>query len=200
MGSWRVAPILADFVRNRPMLQINMEAGSLYSIGDRLEAGHIDLGIIQTPLPGCRLPFEPLYVERMRLLIHENHPLATKDNVHIHELRDERLIFTETIVSYKTVIQQGLTYYRGKNPYAGIEINSIQAAITFVQQGIGIAVIPEICVTPPPPDTIVRPVAESDFEMTIGLLHRQMNSPKQKVLEAFIVVLRHHLGENENTP
>lgn len=193
VGSWRVAPILAEFARHRPLLQINMETGNLYSIGDRVELGHIDLGIMQTPLPGCNLPFEPLYVERMRLLIREDHPLAQYETVRIHQLRHERLIFTETIVSYKTVIQQGLTYYRGENPYAGIEVNNIRVAMTFVERGIGIAIVPEYCVTPPPAGMVVRPIAESDFEMTIGMLFRKTDVPKQKVLQEFINVLRQQL-------
>lgn len=193
VGSWRIAPLLAEFARTRPLLQINMESGSKYSIGNRVRDGHIDLGIMQDPNPGCLLPFEPLYIEKMRLLIRDDHPLAKEDMVSIEQLRNERLIFTETIVSYRTVIQHGLTYYRGNNPYAGIEINSIQAATTFVQKGIGIAILPEICVSPPPPNTVVRPIVESDFEMTIGLVHRDIDKPKPKVLEDFIELLRCNL-------
>lgn len=192
-GSWRVAPLLAEFARNRPLLQINMEAGSVYAISERLIAGEIDLGITQMLLPGCNLPFEPLYQEPMRLLMREDHPLAKDEVISIEQLKSERLIFTETIAAYKTVIEHGLTYYRGSNPYAGIEINSIQAAIVFVQMGIGIAVIPEICLTPLPPNTVLCRILESDFEMTVGILHRDVDTPKQRVLEAFTDVLRRNL-------
>ena len=195
VGSWRIAPLLAEFTRNRPLLQINLETGSLYSIGDRVEAGHLDLGIMQTPLPNCPLPFEPLYVERFQLLIREDHPLACQDSVKVHQLREERLVFTETIASYPTATENDLTYYRGNNPYAGIELNSIQAAITFVQEGIGIAILPEICVTPPPAKTVLRPIADANFEMTIGLLHRKMDTPRQKILGQFIDVLRYNLRQ-----
>jgi len=193
VGSWRVAPLLAEFARTRPLLQINMESGSVYSICTRVGEGHIDFGIMQDPGPKGNVYFEPLYMEKMRLLIRDDNPLAKEERVSVEQLQNERLIFTETINSYRTVIQHGLTYYRGNNPFAGIEINSIQAAITFVTCGIGIAVMPEVCITPPPPNTIVRPIVESDFEMTIGLVYRDIDRPKPKVVEDFIEILRRNL-------
>ncbi len=193
VGSWRVAPLLADFARDRPLLQINMEMGNKYSICERVLEGHIDFGIMQDPGPKGNVFFEPLYMEKMRLLIRDDHPLAKEDAISVEQLRNERLVFTETIISYRTVIQHGLTYYRGNNPYAGIELNSIQAAFTFVNCGIGIAVMPEICITPPPPNTVVRPIIESDFEMTIGLVFKFIDMPRPKVLEDFIDVLRDNL-------
>lgn len=193
VGSWRVVPLLAEFARERPLLQINMESGSKYAISERISEGHIDFGIMQDPSPKGGLPFEPLYYEKMRLLIRDDHPLTQEDVISVKQLANERLIFTETIISYRTVIQHGLTYYRGNNPYAGIEINSIQGAITFVQRGIGIAIMPEICLIPPPENTVVRPIAESDFEMTIGIVYHNIDAPQPKFRQDFIETLRRNL-------
>ena len=193
VGSWRIAPLLAEFARERPLLQINMEMGNKYSICERVLEGHIEFGIMQDPGPKGNVFFEPLYMESMRLLIREDHPLAKEDAVSVEQLQNERLIFTETIISYRTVIQHGLTYYRGNNPYAGIEVNNIPAAVAFVTSGIGIAIMPEVCITPSPANTVIRPIIESDFEMTIGIIFRHIDTPRPKVVDGFIELLRHNL-------
>lgn len=193
VGSWRIAPLLAEFARERPLLQINMEMGNKYSICERVLEGYLEFGIMQDPGPKERVFFEPLYMESMRLLLRDDHPLAKENAISVEQLQNERLIFTETIISYRTVIQRGLTYYRGNNPYAGIEINNIPAAVAFVTQGIGIAILPEICVTPPPANTVVRPIIESDFEMTIGLIFKTIDTPRSKVIEDFLDTIRLNL-------
>ena len=49
VASCVIAPLLGEFMRDRPRLQINFETGSIYSIVERVSAGELDIGITQMP-------------------------------------------------------------------------------------------------------------------------------------------------------
>lgn len=189
IGSWQVAPLIAEYVRERPMLQINFETGSGYTIMDRIRAGELDVGLSYIPSPGTPLHFEPLQVENMALLMHKAHPLAHMPRIRLDDLRRTRLIFTETVEAYRGVIQNNLIAYGGTHPYANIEITSIRAAIAFVQRNIGVAVMPPQAADPLPEQTTLRTVEGHRFERTVGLVFRDYGDLKQRTLDKFIVYL-----------
>ena len=195
IGSWRVAPLIAEYVRERPMLQINFETGSGYTIGDRIVSNELDVGLTYPPFPGAPLRFEPLLTEQMALLMHTSHPLATKPRILLDNLHNVRLIFTDTVAAYRGVIQNNLISYGGTHPYANIEVTSIRGALAFVQSNVGVAVLPPMAADPPPPNTVLRTVEGHRFERTIGLLFRDYDDLRRRALDKFIVYLSQELHD-----
>ncbi len=199
VASWLVAPSLAEFTRNRPLLQLNFETGSIYSISERMENGELEITITHQPRWDCNLVFDPLYTEKNRLVIREDHPLARKETVTVDDLRTIRLILQDTAWAYRGITENLLVYYGRDYPFANIEINSVQAMFTFVQRGIGAALLPDICLNPLPEKCVVRDVKENHFERTIGFLH----NPKQKrqpALDELLHFLRERLKRNIQQP
>jgi len=192
VGSWLVAPILAEFTRNRPLLQINFETGSMYSILERVERNELETAIVHTPKLQCPLPFEPLYTEKMCLLIREDHELARKETVTLDDLRTVRLILQDTAWGYRGITENYLVYYGRDYPYANLEINSVQAMFAFVKRGIGAALLPDICLNPVPEKCVVRAIEGQDFERTIGIVHG-VSRNRQPVLDELLDYLRARL-------
>lgn len=189
IGSWKVAPLIAEYVRERPLLQINFETGSGYTIMDRIVAGELDVGLSYMPSPGTPLHFEALQVENMSLLMHQAHPLARMPRIQLDDLRRTRLIFTETVAAYRGVIQNNLAAYGSTYPYANIEITSIRGAIAFVQRNIGVAILPSEAADPLPEQTVLRTVEGHRFERTVGLIFRDYGDLRHRTLDKFIVYL-----------
>lgn len=171
VGSWKVAPLLAQFTRNRPLLQINYETGSSYSLTERMEHHELEIAITHQPRLDSKVAFEPLYTEHNAILLREEHPLAQKELLQLDDLRSVRLIFQDTAWAYRGVNDHELVYYGRDYAFANIELNSIEAMIAFVQAGIGVAVLPEYCVTPLPAGCVLRFVEGQPFERTFGMLH-----------------------------
>lgn len=173
-ASYVIAPLLADYVRERPLLQINLEAGSYYSIVERYLNHQLELAIVQEMIRrtnNWEIEWEHLYTEKMRLLMRDDHPLAIHDSLTVEDIQQQRFIYTETVWSYRHWQEKRLNYYGGNNPHANLELNSIPAAIHFVQAGIGIALLPQIAITPLPTGTVAKRVQDYDFERRIGYLH-----------------------------
>lgn len=203
VGSWLVAPLLADFLRNRPLLEVNYETGSLYAIAERVQEGYLDIAITQEPLPGCPMPFEPLMHEQMVLLMRPDDRLNALPSIQISDLRQTRLVFTETVISYQSIVDHGLVAFGSDHPYGGLEINSVTAAIAFVHQGVGVALLPDYAVSPPPEGLVVRHVEGHTFQRTVGFLYRDFNeiaTPRQRVVDDCLVYLRGHLRRIPSQP
>jgi len=193
VGSWQVAPLLAEYIRERPLLQINFESGSGYTLRHQLMEGHLDVAVMFAPTPGWPLHFDPLFIERNALLMWDDHPLAERDVVEYDDLRDQRLIFLETPTAYRQVVEHDLVAHGGTHPYANIEVSSVRAAIAFVRERVGIAVLPPICVQPVPPGMALRPIGGFGITRIMGLMYRDYDSMKRKALDKFIMYVGQHL-------
>ena len=193
-GSYLVAPILADFIRDRPLLQLNMETGSIYSLRERLLHHELEIVISHqmraAPKHGLS-HFQPLFVEKQRLLVSKQHPFATKEVIELDDLRNERLMFQDTVVGYSGIDLNGLSFHGSSHPYANIELNSIEALINFVRQEIGVAFLPSYCLESVPDDCVVRCIEGYDFPRTIGLyVSTQTRDP---VVLELVIELRRRL-------
>ena len=76
----------------------------------------------------------------------------------------------ERVADYDGVVFHGLVAHGSDHPYAGVEIGNTTAVIQLVRMGVGIALMPEMAVTPMPEGLILREVEGFDFHMTIGII------------------------------
>src|SRR5262249_54920908 len=135
------------------------------------------------------LAFEPLFVERLALLLPRGHRLARKPRLGPADLASCRLLLSAEGCAYRAVVEQALGA-RGTNPYSGIEIGSLVGLVTTVRDGLGVAIIPEACVTPRPVDTVVRRLDAPELAVTVGLVTRDVPDSTSRLLTAFINLLR----------
>lgn len=195
VGTWQVAPILARFMENRPLLQLNFETGSYYSISERVLNRNLEIALVQYAGKKHKAYYERLFTEQLVLVMRDDHPLAQQEKVVIDDLRSVRLILTEAAWSYRGINENDLVYYGRDYPYANIEVNSVGMAIAFVQQCIGVALLPEICLNQAPDNFIFCTVEDGTFEREIGLISAVPEYKQQLVVQELIAELRHHLKQ-----
>jgi DNA-binding transcriptional LysR family regulator len=193
LASLRLPSLISRFCVPRPRVGLTLEIGGTETIGRRVASGDLDLGLCSAPPARLGLAFEPLFVERLVLLIPRRHRLARKPPRGPMDLADCRLLLSADGCAYRAVVEQALGAH-GKNPYSGIEIGSLTGLVAAVRDGLGIAIIPGACVTPPPADTIVRRLDAPELAVTVGLALRGPADGTSRLLATFIDVLRAELG------
>ena len=191
-ASLRLPALLVPFCADRPRLRLALEVGGTRAIGQRVAAGDLDVGIASPPPASLGLAFEPLFVERMALLAPEGHPLAQAETIGVHDLRGHRLLLTEQSCAYRQAIERTLMEC-GADAYSRIEIGSMGALTCAVQQGLGIAIVPEIIACPPPPGTILREIERLELGLPVGLV-RRADDALSPATEALLGLLRSGLG------
>jgi DNA-binding transcriptional LysR family regulator len=195
VASRRLPSLISRFCAPRPRVGLTLEIGGTETISRRVASGDLDLGLCSAPPARLGLAFEPLFVERLVLLIPRRHRLARKPPRGLADLADCRLLLTVDGCAYRAVIEQALGDH-GRNPYSGIEIGSLQGLVAAVQDGLGIALVPAPCATPPPADTIVRRLDAPQLAVTVGLATGGVAGGANRLVGAFTDALRAELSQH----
>ena len=191
-ASLRLPSLIAQFNRERPKVHLTVEVGGTYFVSQRVVSGNLDIGICSPPSTRLGLIFEPLFIEKMRLLLPADHPLTEQEIIRPADLMGQRFLLTEPGCAYRRVVEQEL-FQSGTNPYSGIEIGSIGALSGLVRLGVGVAIVPVVTVSPPPPGTVLREVEGTDLSLPVGMVRAAEESPPRRVLETLLDALRAHL-------
>lgn len=93
IGSLFFPKVLAKFHQQFPNVHINITEYGGARVLKSVEEGEFELGVAVFPIEEQQFEVYPIVEEEMKLLVHHNHPLATREIVELHELKDEDFIF-----------------------------------------------------------------------------------------------------------
>jgi DNA-binding transcriptional LysR family regulator len=182
----RVPNALAGFLKDRPRVKVRFETGGTSVLARRVAAGELDLAIAAMPPAGLGLGFEPLYIERLALLAHEDSALGKRRSVHMKDVAHERILLTEGTCSYNASL-------RGAAARAGVELDialesaNVATLKRAVQLGMGAAVLPIGELETVPPKTRVVRIEDGQLRLAIGLLRAK--TPASAAVKALAHVL-----------
>lgn len=128
----------------------------------------------------------PLYDEKFVLLLHEAHPLRSREKVSIQDLATEPLIITSDGFQTRKDIMKAFES-KAITPRIKYEIERFETALSFVSENLGVALIPENYLKNPRNYQIVSKKIDSPLlERTVYLsyLKNRYMSPAN---EAFIL-------------
>jgi DNA-binding transcriptional LysR family regulator len=191
-ASMRLAPLLVSFCQEYPKLQLTLEVGSAPMMIERVASCELDFALCSPPESQTELTFEPLFLEELRVLLPERHPLASKVLLNPADLLDQRLLLTERGCSYRAIIEKALLS-QGTNPFSGIEMGSVEVIKRAVQGGLGIAIIPVAAAAPPPSQTLLRKLHGVDLCLPVGLVSHYDARVSGRAQQALFTFLQTHL-------
>jgi DNA-binding transcriptional LysR family regulator len=188
-ASYRLPQILGPFMLQYPKVQVSIQIGNTTVLNQMLADDEIDLAICTTPESGISNAFEPLFVEQLGLLIPENHQLASKETIYLHDLQHEKLLITTPVCPYRKKLESSLLE-KGGSPYDGMEIGNMAALKYYVEADFGIAVVPIITVSPPPSRTVLKQIDDLDSGLVTGILRKKEGSLFSSATEKLTAALK----------
>lgn len=138
--------IIDSFSKKFPAVTVKLVQSSFASMRNDLEQGLLDLGICpQFNFEGItNIDQRLLYEDRIGFLVPIDHPLATKDSVHIPEITSEKIIMTDPSwagISYNKMLEARLR--DGYQPNIVETASSASLHAMMVAFGRGCAFLPE---------------------------------------------------------
>ncbi len=182
----RVPNALASFLKARPRVRVRFETGGTTVLARRVAAGELNLAVAAMPAAGLGLIFEPLYVERLALLVHEASPLARRSSVRMKDVAAERVLLTSATCSYNASL-------RAAAERAGVELDialesaNVATLNRAVQLGMGAAVLPVGELETPPSKTRIVRIDDGQLRLAIGLIRAK--TPASAAAKALAVSL-----------
>ncbi|USK87435.1 LysR family transcriptional regulator [Peribacillus asahii] len=143
IGTLFFPDIARRFNRKYPKVSLELTELGAKLLGQLIEDGQVDLGIIVMPANEKKFNIYPFIQDEFVLYIHEDHPLAHKQSISLSELRDERFIlFSKDFTLHDHVIQACENH--GFTPTISYQSSQWDLIVGLVSSKLGIALLPRL--------------------------------------------------------
>ncbi|MEK8127751.1 LysR family transcriptional regulator [Paenibacillus filicis] len=191
-ASNRIPGILSSFRERNPKIQVSVHIGDPKRLHRLLVDEMIDFAVCAFPQTTVDTVFEPLLVEEMALLLYDTHPLSSRKEVKLQELRSESFLLTSASCPIRIWIDLALTEKLG-GAYTGTEINNINSHKYFVQSKLGISIVPVVTTLHPVAGTLVKTIADLKEGPEVGILtkrHASLGLASEKMIQQIKTMTR----------
>lgn len=131
--------VVRYFETHHPHIKIIPYEANSAEIIDSLQKDDIDAGFVDFPTKG--MYSVPVYTDKFCVVVPEHHPFAQRGRIALEALFSEPLIISKG--RYELSIMR-LFKERNITPMIKYEFNHPATAISFIGQGLGIALLPEL--------------------------------------------------------
>ncbi|NOU64836.1 LysR family transcriptional regulator [Paenibacillus sp. LMG 31461] len=170
-ASYRLPPLLKEFMTIHPRIRVSLEIASTTALVESLQQDKIDFACCSAPEIGTDLFFQPLFSEKFVALLPEDHPLSLYEDLEPGLFVGHRLLITSATCPYRKKLEMILQEL-GHVAIDTMEIGSMTALKTYVENGFGFALVPEIVLDPMPRGTKVLPVSGASIDMLTGFIYK----------------------------
>ena len=134
----QIIPILRKFA---PKMPLEVEENITSSLEIQLKNGQIDAAIVALPfnIPGIQVL--PLYKEEFVVAVPNNHPWATRKNIHPKELSDEKVLLLNSGHCFSLQVVESCPDLSKKGEV--LQGNSLETIRNMVASNLGITVLPK---------------------------------------------------------
>ncbi|MGE7118773.1 LysR family transcriptional regulator [Peribacillus sp. NPDC046944] len=135
--------IARRFHQQHPNVSIELVELGAKLIGQLVEDGRIDLGLIVMPANEAKFDIYPFIQDEFVLFVHDDHPLAHQSSVSLTELKEEKFIlFTKDFTLHDYVIQA--CEEKGFSPIISYQSSQWDLIVELVSSRLGIALLPKL--------------------------------------------------------
>ena len=184
--------MVTDFYAQYPNLTLNIYQGKSLSLLESLEKRNIDIAFVTQPREHNhpQIDFWPIGRDEYTLIISEKHPLASRDEVDISELRDEDFILQHPDQSVSGLCIQACNE-AGFTPRVISRIESVSIAMNLARQGLGVVFLPAEVPEQYPMNGLKQIRLKKPIEKRIVMATRAKEKPTHLV-SAFIEFAQQH--------
>jgi len=182
--------IFKQFQIDYPTVQLKLTAETTSRQLEDLRGGHTDLALVVGPVYDARgLHLVDLQPQQFVLAVPSGHPLAKRQSVRIRELAAESFVaFPSAEGAGFVAALLGACKAAGFLPRVVQEASQMQAILTLVAGGLGIALVPSAMRRLRMEDVCFLEVADTRSPPTYGLVFAYSSQSDNPVVPAFLAI------------
>lgn len=175
---------LAALRTRQPDVQVNLRITNTAAVLRELHSGDCDLGFVEGPVPPGSVHLTSVGDDHLALVVHADHPWATRTGIQPDELLDQSLITRETGSGTRRVLDDAL----GTPVVPQVELASNAAVRVAVLSGAGPAVLSRLAVSDAlASGTLIElPIERTELRRTLRAAWtgpRQLSGPAGTLIE-----------------
>ena len=174
VGLYELSSPLRRFLRAYPQVKVQLDYSRSSEIQEDVLRGSIDFGIVAYPARRPQLVVLPFREDRLVLICHPQHPLASYKQISVHKIHGEAAIGFERDIATRRAIDRALRA-RGVALRYVSEVDNIDTIKRFVEVGQGVAIVPEPAVQSEVKSETLTVVQFSDEKLSrpLAIIHRK---------------------------
>ncbi len=138
---------LSAFLQRYPAVQIELLEMPSHCVVRSVRDGSADIGIYSTMVPAPGVTSHPYRSDNLAVLVPEGHSLAGKRKVFFAETLNFRHVCLNAESPLQAFLEQK-AHELGRTLEVTLSATSFDAVRRLVQSGLGIGILPEICILP----------------------------------------------------
>ncbi|UCH86137.1 MAG: LysR family transcriptional regulator [Dehalococcoidia bacterium] len=182
--------ILRTFHSRYSGVEVVVHTGRSEQVLSMLLSDEVQVGLVHS-LTHPDVETIDLYADEVILVANPDHPFAVNRQATIEEVGSQPVILADRGSSYYA-LTHGFFRQAGVLPNVAMELDSMEATKRMVEEGLGIALLPRVCLERELKQGLLAEVAITNapaISRQIALIHRK--SRKQvRTVQAFLEVLR----------
>ncbi|WP_428910963.1 LysR family transcriptional regulator [Niallia sp. Krafla_26] len=175
VGTDILTNIVSDFYEKYPNITIRFVEDGEANLKKSLYNGELDLIVLEVPVNEEPIDFIPFLKGDLRLLVHDQHPLASKEIVAWEELKKERfIIFHEGFAVRRFILQECERI--GFEPNIVCETSQWKFILELVSSNLGVSILPQSNLTKlnlAHKGIKVIPIVDQEVHWQIGIAWRK---------------------------
>jgi DNA-binding transcriptional LysR family regulator len=131
--------VFAEYCRRYPGVQISIYRNFSYKIVEKLENGSVDVGIVTLPVKSPSLKIQPIFRDKLMLMVSPKNPLARHKVVPVNEIVKFPLLFPKT--GHTRRLLDKLFRAHVQEVQVRMELPSVGMIKSFVAADLGVSLI-----------------------------------------------------------
>jgi DNA-binding transcriptional LysR family regulator len=144
VSTYVLPALLKRFSQGYPRVSVSVRTGHSEEILELVLREQVMLGLVRA-LQHPDIVSTPLYEDRLILVVEPSHPFAGEGRIRMKDLAEEQLVQFDRTSSYHD-LTSALFVTAGVSPAGRMELDNIDAAKKMVEQGFGVALLPQTSV------------------------------------------------------
>ncbi len=136
-----VKNVIFDFMLEHPDVRLNCRLQSQEQMRASLDDGTLNFALCKAPIPGPDLLWQPLFTDRMAVVLPPGHPLSGRKSIHLDELREEHFIVSNLGFDMSSEVIR-MCHLAGFSPYIVYEGSGEDLCGKLVSAGVGVMLAP----------------------------------------------------------
>ncbi|MBR9871510.1 MAG: LysR family transcriptional regulator [Gammaproteobacteria bacterium] len=176
-------PLLADFIERFPDLTISLHDENAHYVCQMVAQGEVDLGITSLWQSDDDLDYTHLFEDKVGVVCHRSHPLASRSSIDWQSLQGEKLIRNGTsrllMGTDASALVESSAFY----------ISNMISLIAMLEAGAGVTTLPQLAFPEHNANLRFIPLQEPDVVRRIGLVKARNWSlaPAAQIMEGFLL-------------
>lgn len=182
--------VLSAFKQAYPQVQVDIHRAISRTITERVIEGSLDFGIVTLPARDQKLQTMTIHDDELTLIVGPEHRLASRRSAQIKELEGEPFILHKVGTRTRERLTKRFSD-NGVKIKVAIEMASIETIKRFVSIGMGISIVPRLCISKEVEEGNLRAltVRGARFKRRLGLIHNR-DRYLSKAARAFLDLIK----------